>query len=188
MIVLETYDYRKVKNKDGFNFSRVEIIDLLKAWIVISIAFAIARGFSLGNLLMSASIVGSGFLVHELSHKFFAQQYGCWSEFRSDDRMLLIALMFSFLGFVFAAPGAVLISGRLSKRQNGIVSLAGPLSNLVMALLFLPFFEFGFMINSYLAIFNMLPFYPFDGSKVFAWNKAVFAVTFVIAGAFLLLH
>jgi len=181
---MEAYDYRKIKKKDGFSFSYVEIIDLLKAWIAISFAFAIARGFSLGNLMLSASVVGSGFLIHELSHKFFAQNYGCWSEFRSDDRMLMMALMFSFFGFVFAAPGAVLISGHLSKKQNGIVSLAGPASNIVMALLFLPFFRFGSMINSYLALFNMLPFYPLDGSKVLAWNKIIYGVFSAVAVLF----
>jgi Zn-dependent protease len=52
--------------------------------------------------------------------------------------MLLLALGMSFLGFVFAAPGAVHIKGYINKMQNGIFSLAGPLMNLILALVFLP--------------------------------------------------
>ena len=72
-------------------FSRTEINHLLRAWIIISIAFAIAfQGLSLDPaffvvILISGFTVGIGFLFHELGHKFLAQKYGCWAEFRANN-------------------------------------------------------------------------------------------------------
>lgn len=144
------------------------------------------------NLLISAFTVGIGFLFHELAHKIAAQKYGCEAEFKEDNMMLLLALVMSLLGFVFAAPGAVHIKGYLNRVQNGIISLAGPLMNLILALAFLPglilfngtlglFFLYGFIINSWLGLFNMIPAGNFDGAKIYKWNKTIFyCVAFVL--------
>ena len=172
--------------------SKKEIQDILKAWTAISVAFAIVLRDSVTNIFLSfvlaAITVGIGFLLHELSHKYFAQRYGYMAEFRSFDSMLFLAIIFSFFGFVFAAPGAVMIQGNLNKRKNGIVSLVGPLMNLLLALVFLLIifvFEsgfanllgtYGFRINTWLALFNMVPLWNFDGKKVFDWNKVVYFV------------
>lgn len=181
--------------------SKKEIQDIVKAWMAISIAFAIVLRNSFDNifisLILSAITVGVGFLLHELSHKLFAQRYGYSAEFRSFDPMLVLAIIFSFFGFVFAAPGAVFIHGNLNKKKNGIVSLAGPLTNLILALLFLGISviftsgflnligNYGFKINTWLAIFNMIPLWNFDGKKVFDWNKIVYFVFVVVALIFL---
>jgi Zn-dependent protease len=133
-------------------FSRIELHDLLKAWIAISIAFAIVLSGSIFSLsfflqlsslkffltfLLAALTVGIGFLLHELGHKLLAQKYGCKAEFRSFDNMLLLAVVMSFFGFVFAAPGAVMISGHINQEKNGKVSSMGPIMNIVLALFFL---------------------------------------------------
>ena len=181
--------------------SKKEIQDIFKAWIAISIAFAIVLRSSFDNIflsfILSAITVGVGFLLHELSHKVMAQRYGYMAEFRSFDSMLILAIIFSFFGFVFAAPGAVMIPGNLNKKKNGIVSLAGPLTNLILALLFLAISvivtsgflnligNYGFRINTWLAVFNMIPLWNFDGKKVFDWNKAVYFVFVVVALIFL---
>src|SRR3989344_6556220 len=181
--------------------SETEIIDLLKAWIVISLAFAIvlrsAFHYNFYLVFVIASLtVGTGFLLHELGHKIVAQRYGCFAEFRSFDNMLIMALVMSFFGFVFAAPGAVMISGRINSRKNGVISAAGPLVNIGLALIFLALalsqpanlFKvisyYGFMINSWLALFNMIPFWLFDGYKVWKWSKPAY---FGIAAASFLL-
>ena len=84
-------------------FSKIEIRDLAKAWIVISIAFAIVlSGGIFGvdfllNVILAAITVGTGFLFHELGHKFVAQKYGCFAEFRADNYMLFLAIIISFL-------------------------------------------------------------------------------------------
>jgi Zn-dependent protease len=188
----------------GIRFSSKEVKDLVIAWLAISLIFAqgtikemSVAGIALA-LLIPLVTVGVGFLLHELAHKFTAQYYGCWAEFRSDYVMLGISFLISvFTGVILLAPGAVLISGNINKRRNGIISLAGPLTNIGIAILFFvltfttasttitPIYKMGFMINAFLAVFNLIPFGILDCSKVLGWNKI--AYVFSIAGAILLL-
>ena len=62
-------------------FSRVESterIDLLISWVVLVIGFSLVIGGrrvpSTDLILTSALGVGTGFLLHELAHKFIAQR------------------------------------------------------------------------------------------------------------------
>ena len=185
-------------------FSGIEVRDIILAWMALGVAFTIsmtAHGIatiSFGDLsqvfIISLVTVGSGFVLHELSHKFTAQRYGFWAEFRVWPLGLLLALVTSFIGFIFAAPGATYISGaNISVEENGKISLAGPLTNIGVAVAFLPLFLFspdisgfwgflgseGVYINIFLALFNLLPVPPLDGSKVFAWNKLRWAAVFM---------
>jgi len=186
--------------------SEKEIIDLLKAWIAISLAFAVISSSSIFssdfyiNFIIASLTVGTGFLLHEMGHKIMAQKYGCFAEFRSFDSMLLLALAMSFFGVVFAAPGAVMIAGRVNNRKSGVISAAGPIVNLALASLFLTliFFDIpallrqiahsGFVINSWLALFNMIPFWLFDGRKIFKWNKAAYSALVAVSLAFMWLE
>jgi len=84
------------------------------------------------------------------------------------------------------APGAVMVAGNVNRRQNGMIALAGPASNLTLWLLGLPAFilfqegtlgliVFYWMVaNSILGGFNMLPFGPLDGKKIKSWSEPVF--------------
>jgi len=186
--------------------SRTELIDLIKAWLAISLAFAILLGgslFSFGfiNVFMIASLsVGLGFIAHEMAHKVVAQHYGCQAEFRAWDNMLILSVVMSFFGFVIAAPGAVMIAGPVGTRRNGKISVAGAVANLSVAAIFLlllfvpvtgilyPIARYGFMINTWLALFNMIPFWMFDGKKVLQWNKLVYFTILTISVAFIFLN
>ena len=187
--------------------SKKEIIDILKAWVVISLCFAIIlsnRSFAsnfLFNFLLSGLTVGIGFLFHELAHKILAQKYGAIAEFRSFDSMLVLALAMSFLiGAIFAAPGAVMIhGGNINIKRYGKISAVGPLTNLVLALIFLIIklssnsnalsliSNYGFFINTWLGLFNMIPIWEFDGRKIFAWSKLVWFSIVGVALIFLFL-
>ncbi|MBS3140690.1 site-2 protease family protein [Candidatus Woesearchaeota archaeon] len=183
--------------------SKHEIIDLIKSWIVIAIIFTILLKKDPSNILtltqlalVSAFTVGIGFLLHELAHKVVAQKYGCLAEFRSSDTMLVLALaMAYFLGFVFIAPGAVYIFGNVGIARNGRISLAGPLTNLILAVIFFIigifttgflsiFASYGFMINSWLALFNLIPVWNFDGKKILEWNKLYYFIAVIVAVLF----
>ncbi len=179
-------------------FSGVERRELLKAWLLVSVAFAIVLGgFRTGFFyifIISLFTVGIGFLLHELAHKLIAQRYGCFAEFRADNRMLMIMIVMSFFGFVFAAPGGVFILGNINREKNGKISIAGPVTNIILAVVFLflgfliggDFFNYGFRINSLLAFFNMLPFWSFDGAKVLSWSKFYYFLAIIIAFGLLL--
>ena len=173
--------------------SQKEAFDLTKAWVALSIAFGILLSSRFGvfsSILVSFFTVGLAFLVHELAHKYVAIHYGAKAEFKADDTMLALAILMSFLGFIFAAPGAVMVRGFLTSRQNGLVSVAGPWSNVVLAILFFPLTfssgflgligYYGFFINSFIGLFNMIPVWMFDGAKVLRWNKPVYVITTLV--------
>ena len=182
----------------GIKTSRKELIDLAKSWLILGIAFGIAmNGLKFDSTMIIAICIswitiGVGFVFHELAHKFVAQHYGHFAEFRSFDHMLIIALIFSFFGFIFAAPGAVMIHGRLTRKQNGIISAAGPAMNLIAAVLFFVIAmsysgvlqiigQYGFTINSWLAMFNLIPVGFFDGKKIFDWNKPAYITLAILS-------
>jgi Zn-dependent protease len=195
--------------KTQITTSKKELIELFIAWLMISIAFGIVlrpkgtvilSSLTLMYVGIAALTVGVGFLLHEFAHKVVAQRYRCWAEFRADGQMLVLALIMSFFGFVIAAPGAVMIYGNVTKKQNGLISLAGPLTNLILATIFLVLgilygvsqlphaflgilLSMGFSVNAFLALFNMIPAWFFDGAKIWKWNKVVY---FSVAGIALL--
>jgi len=192
--------------------SRIEIIDITKAWLALSLAFAfiysgasiinggLEKAFSINFVItffISLFTAGLGFLLHELAHKFVAQHYGCAAEFRAWDQLLYLAVGLAvFIGFIFAAPGAVMISGMMTRKENGLISAAGPATNYVLAMIFLGLlyvlpqwgnvFATGFSINIWLGLFNLIPFGPLDGRKVFYWNKAVWGGMLAFGLLFLL--
>jgi Zn-dependent protease len=201
--------------------SRREEADLFIAWLAIALSFTIIF-ISPGGLLnfnnrvdavtaliyfgISLVTVGIGFILHEMAHKFTAIKFGFWAEFRKDNMMLLVAVaLASLVGFVFAAPGATMIynnsvDGRgISREENGKISAAGPITNLVLCIPFAGMLLYGLsmsgstmnlftlvgmiglQVNAMIAAFNMLPISVLDGRKVFAWNKGVFVVLIVAA-------
>ncbi len=174
--------------------------DLLIAWLAISVAFTliyIRGGVNLNTFLllfvMSLVTVGVAFVLHELAHKFTAMRYGYWAEFQKDNQMLLVAVvMAALVGVVFAAPGATYVYGNATRTENGRISAAGPITNLVLCIPFAALVLLtggagllglvgivGLRINAMIATFNMLPISVLDGRKVLDWNPAVFAVLIV---------
>ncbi|HYA61213.1 MAG TPA: site-2 protease family protein [Candidatus Acidoferrum sp.] len=171
--------------------SRKELQDLTLSWLAVSFAFSLVLRpafftTSIPNLvqgfMISLLVVGTGFVLHELMHKFTAQRFGFWSEFRANYTMLIFSVFLAYIiRIVFAAPGATLIYGRgITKKQNGIISASGPLLNLGLAGIYLlvtlqggiiaQIGYYGFIINIWLSAFNLLPISVLDGKKVLAWG------------------
>ena len=191
-----------------FKFTASEVRDLIIAFIFISLSFAIANAgrnpSAILALLPYVMVgVGAGFILHELGHKFVSMKYGYWAEFKLWPQGLLFALITSFFGFVFAAPGAVYTyANYMTDEINGKISIAGPIVNIILALIFLLIATeiypsavysqtfatifiicyIGYSINSFLAVFNLLPIGNLDGSKVLRWNIGIWLVTIAIAG------
>ncbi|HMQ34443.1 MAG TPA: peptidase M50 [Chloroflexaceae bacterium] len=179
--------------------------ELLKAWAGTSLAFAIYlvggqvfNAFFFYGLAIAALTTGIGFLLHELAHRVVARRFGAEAHFVANNPWLLISMAIAFLGVFIAAPGAVWHRGYLTARQSGLIALAGPVTNMVLAVVFLAasytvpvraevlgislddVFRVGYRINAWLGLFNMIPAGPFDGAKVLAWDWRVFGVTVAI--------
>ena len=194
-----------------FKFTGKEIRDLIISFIVIALGFTILYSngdYSQVTLIFPIVMVGvgAGFIFHELGHKFTAMHYGYYAEYELWPTGLIIALASSFFGFIFAAPGAVVIySNGMEEKTNGIISIAGPLVNIALGLIFLLIMGFlgdsvntemgailymicflGTRINFFLAAFNLLPIPPLDGSKVISWSLPVWLVTFAVAAILVL--
>ena len=185
-----------------------ELRDLIISALVLAVAFGIAlsggyRGFQRLDILIivigiSLVAVSLSFVFHELAHRLIARRFGYFAEYAMWGKGLLIALGCSFFGFIFAAPGAVMIHPRtsawgtsgLGQRRIGLISLAGPATNIALVLIFqvLDFtnptllFTLGAQINTWLALFNLIPFGPLDGTKIFKWNKVAWIISIVVAG------
>lgn len=131
--------------------------------------------------------------VHECAHAFVADKMGDPTA-RISGRMtmdptshvdILGFLALLFFGFGWAKPVPI-NPMNFKKRKLGmiLVSLAGPLSNLILAIIFsilykfvAPMFDilalyyilqYGVIINISLMIFNLIPVPPLDGSKILA--------------------
>ena len=102
-----------------------------------------------------------------------------------------------FIPFKFIAPGAVVID--LSDRSKfGRVAFIGPLTNLIMGFIFfilshqyplIGYLYIGALFNSWIALFNLLPFGNLDGQKIFSWNKIVWIFMMVCTmGLFVLIN
>jgi len=200
--------------------SRQERFDLLVAWGAISLAFTIikfAPNGILGKIIptppvnaliifgISLVTVGIAFVLHEMAHKFTAMKYGYSAQFHKNNTMLLVMMSLAALvGMIFAVPGATYIYTNsvygqgLSRGQNGKISAAGPMINLLLCIPFAAILIIsggftavmsnnylaqigiaGVQINAMIAAFNLLPISILDGRKVWAWNKFIFAVLII---------
>ena len=198
-------------------FSGVEIRHLLISMGVLTVAFTLALtgnnlisglsdGFNLEILPYGIAIsflgIVTAFFFHELSHKIIAQKHSLWAEYRMFPQGLSLALLLGVLTpFVFAAPGAVMFMGGSRSHETGKIAMAGPLANIILAMITLPIYLFvvyessiigqiiGFicLINAFLATFNLLPFGPLDGVKIIKWNATVWIILLIIALVILML-
>jgi len=184
-------------------FNSGEILSIIVVWIVLSVAITyrdlIGSLTGTGSLdVVTAGFVATatGFILHELGHKFVAVRRGYVAHFRLWIWGLVLTISIVTLsggGFVFGAPGAVYIAptaaaiyGYDSSRgtvdpeeDNMIISAAGPGINLAFAIGFLVMLflvpsgflstvaGFGLLLNVGLGSFNMLPVSLLDGAKIF---------------------
>ena len=160
----------------------------------------IRNGFSIDtviNLLARVFVVFCTLPVHEFAHALIATKLGDDTP-RLKGRLTLAplahidligALMIFLVGFGYAKP--VPVNPRKFKNPKtgmALTAFAGPLSNIIMAFIFMllcntssliygktgllfasvsySFFLFAAQINVSLAVFNLIPIPPLDGSRI----------------------
>lgn len=149
-------------------FSPGEISSIIIAWIVLSFAITYSNilslftgtGGSLAFVIAGFIATATGFILHEMGHKFVAIRHGYVAHFRLWTWGLVLTL-FTVIAtggaFLFGAPGAVYIAPAAPTgyygygytwsnqqtdegHENMIISAAGPGINLAFALGFLGLF------------------------------------------------
>lgn len=137
-----------------------EIRDLVLSFIALTAGFSVLLGRGVPSIevvMISAVAVGTGFLLHELAHKFVAQMYGYQAHYVANMQGLAFIVIMAFAGFILAAPGGVMIrrdpssapekedplydprfdSPRSDARREWLwIALAGPMTNILLTVLF----------------------------------------------------
>jgi Zn-dependent protease len=174
-------------------FSKLEIRDLIISVLALALIFS---SFQIDLLPSTIFIVILVFFSHELSHKFLAQHYGLFAEYRMWKWGIVLGIFLSLLGgFIIVAPGAVYIMNRrkfafsvsrVTRKQYGLINFVGPAINIIVGMsmialnFFVPntLFSLTARISFFLALFNLIPFPPLDGSKIIGWNSKIWALAF----------
>ncbi|MDY6768939.1 MAG: metalloprotease [Candidatus Nanohaloarchaea archaeon] len=168
-------------------------------------------GFLLDPAFLPAVAAATGlaavsFIPHAMSHRVSARAIKSYAEYRMWTPGVIIAVLSSFLGVVFAAPGGIEMHTRkgeryghwepeLTVKQVGLVAVLGPLMNVMLGVIFAflgdvsavtfqgkNLLVLGTHMNAFLAAFTLLPFYPLDGYKVMRWSTPLWLFVLVLSG------
>ncbi len=191
------------------SFRRREIEELLLSAFIIAFLFTI-KSFLYTDLLdflillaIFFIILAPAFILHEISHKIVAIRLGYIAFYSIYPSALLWSILLTLLfpgPTVFAATGAVNIislDGFYRKRDIEKISAAGPITNIILSIIFYILYKiavfsgnsfdlpsiilrYSSSLNIQLALFNLLPFYPLDGSKIASSNLIFYITLFVV--------
>jgi Zn-dependent protease len=153
--------------------------------------YRMAPKFDWDSFKFAAMVTGPALILHELAHKTLAMSFGMQATYQAAFPWLVLGLILKLMnfGFIVIVPAFVSITGNGTPLQFSLIALAGPLTNLVLWLVFelvtrkkwIPkkhyaWAHFGKEINKFLFIFNMIPIPGFDGFQFLAGLLKAFGV------------
>ena len=168
--------------------SGVEVLNMLVMTVAVSFIFRAAFGLQKEypfwkGMSYAAMVSAPAVILHEFGHKFVAMGFGLGATFSIALFWLALGVLLVLIKspFIFFVPAFVSIVGQATPLQNALISVAGPAVNLLLYLLAIVvqkyaklshksfvFWTLTRKINGFLAIFNMIPFPPFDGYGFFS--------------------
>ncbi len=213
-----SYTYRVVTTatpRRRFSSSRTELLNIGIAFAVLSVdlvlifsnstlafgsaGFGLLQEISITTVVVAILAALTGFVGHELAHKVVAQWQGYWAEFRMSAMGLVLSFVTAYVGFLWGAPGATVVSGMNPERRGewGRTILAGPMANVLFggafyigaAVAYSQHSSFTLWllllawINGWFGTFNLVPVGPLDGRKVLRWNAGIWVLAIAGTGA-----
>jgi len=188
---------------------RSEKIGLLLTIIVLGFIFSFREwgtekfdySSGLWNFFIVTILVAIAFLVHEVAHRTIALWLGYKSTYKVWLVGLVAGLIVAFVSngrLLFLATGGLLIAHleihrlgkgyyELNMKHLGWIAMSGPIANMIFAAILkgvhsfmpLPIIQKLMIINIWIALFDMLPIPPFNGSKTFFGSRFIYI--FVVA-------
>jgi len=172
-----------------------EISNIILAVIITSLIFAhdwMNPLNTFGNFFKPFIAVTISFLLYHLAQRMMARKLKCYIAYRLWVPGVVFSLLFMMVGIKIVLIGGILLSaykfGRWGMKDRlptvqeiGFISVAGPITNISLAIIFgliagpaatgqESFFAYMSMLNSWLAIFNLVPIKNLDGGKVMFWS------------------
>lgn len=210
-----------------FKFSRQELIHILITVVVAAFVlsfrkwggdeFNLSRG--LFNLIVTFIIVFVSFMVHFSAQKIMALSKGYESRYKYWLNGILISVILAFFSYGYFPlffTGSLwydvvpklrvgIFRGGVKHKDLGLISFAGPFSNLVIVTLVAPvylatqssFFHTIIVVNLLMAVFSLLPIPTFEklrqfkggttGLYLFIASRWIFILTFIFFLAYAVL-
>ena len=197
---------QRLKQSKGLLSFGSELVDILIGFTLIVLVFGFSRLIFLDDwwgFLISAILITTAFLPHEMAHKVVAQRRGQFARYILWTRGIIYTLFTMIIGIGLIVPGFVAIvplNRQMNKKDLGMVALAGPAINAVIGAISLIIgllTSFGIIpfagifanpnifiqiaqFNALIALFNCLPVWQLDGAKILKWDWKVFATIVII--------
>jgi len=202
-------EYEAKKRKIVVRTGKRTILGLTHAEIAVAIIGSILIGvatvialrdpISINEIAIYILAGGIAVTLHEFGHRYAAHRKNVATEVKFWELGAVTMFLTGWLtGNVFAQPQRTIIDERsVEEREKDHdkipvevqISLAGPLVNLAIALVTIPFLFVGgdvtkvasimLMMTLLLAVFHLMPFAPMDGKAIAKWNKYVLAVILI---------
>ncbi len=173
-----------------FGFTVKELGIGIVAAILFGLAYVWADTQSFSQAWVYIVAAGIAVIGHEFAHNVMAFKYNIDAKFEVWASGMGMVFLTSYLfGNVFATPGrSVLDAENVEKRIEGLIYTMGPLVNIILAIILIPFASapgslglmasVGIPMNLLIAIYNLLPIKPMDGTSIKNWKLSVWVLLF----------